>query len=221
MSFQRLRTTRGKSGDFVAKKIKEKLKVQVDELQAEEQKPAGFFKKLFYLFIIPLMFAIAILLGVTTLTEVNVFKMVDEAVEKIPFINSNDKEVDENSSLNEQKVVELQAEIQEKEIQITQLQDQIDSSALEKEELLAEQERLQFEIEKLKRNQEESQKDFNEILSTFEKMSAKKAAPILVQMSDAEALRIMSNMKPDTLSELFSKMSPVDAARYTELLSQQ
>ena len=137
----------------------------------QEQKPAGFFKKLFYLFIIPLMFTIAIFLIVATVTEINVFKMADDVVEKIPFINSEDKEVAGNSSLNGQKVVELQAEIQEKEVQITQLQDQIDSSTVEKEELLAEQERLQFEIEKLKRNQEETQKEFNEILSTFEKIS--------------------------------------------------
>lgn len=219
MSFQPLRITRRKSGDFVAKS-KGNLETQVDELELE-QKPVGFFKKLFYLFIIPLMFIIAILLIVSTVTNFNVFKMADGVVEKIPFIQSDDKETAENGSLNEQKVVELQAEIQEKEIEITQLQDKIDSSAQEKEELLAEQERLQFEIEKLKKNQQETQKDFNEILSTFEKMSAKKAAPILVQMSDAEALRIMSNMKPDKLSEIFTKMSPADAARYTELLSQQ
>lgn len=201
-------------------KNKENLETQVNELEIEE-KPVGFFKKLFYLFIIPLMFIIAILLIVSTITDFNVFKMADEVVEKIPFVQSDDKEATENSSLNEQKVVELQAEIQEKEIQITQLQEKVDGSAQEKEKLLAEQERLQLEIEKLKNNQEETQKDFKEILSTFEKMSAKKAAPILVQMSDAEALRIMSNMKPDTLSEIFTKMSPADAARYTELLSQQ
>ncbi|MCH7320936.1 hypothetical protein LZ480_03455 [Solibacillus sp. MA9] len=208
----------------MAKKTKEQLELQMEEtkMEMEEQSP-GFFKKFFYLFLIPLMFIIALLLILSTVTEYNVFKMADDAIEKIPFIGSSDDEktVVENSSLNEQKVVELQAEIQEKELQITELQSQIDSSATEKEELLAEQERLKFEIEKLKSNQEESQKEFNEILTTFEKMSAKTAAPILVQMSDTESLRIMSNMKPDTLSAIFTKMSPEDAARYTELLSQQ
>lgn len=220
MSFQLLRITRRKSGDFVAKKNKDNLDIQANELEAEE-KPAGFFKKLFYLFLIPLMFIVAIVLIVTTISGMNVFKVVDNVTEKIPFINSDEKEVVENNTLNEQKVVELQAEVQEKEIQITQLQAQIDSSATERDELLAEQERLLFEIEKLKRDQIEVQKEFNEILSTFEKMSAKTAAPILVEMSDTEALRIMSSMKPDTLSAIFTKMSPVDAARYTELLSQQ
>ncbi len=221
MSFPQLRTTRRKSGDFVTKKTKEEIELSIDELEMEH-KPAGFFKKLLYLFIIPLMFIIAIFLVIATVTHFNVFKMADDVVEKIPFIKSSDeKEIVENSSLNEGKVVELQASIQEKEVQITQLQSQLDSAATEKDELLAEQERLQLEIEKLKRSEEDTQKEFNEILSTFEKMSAKKAAPILVQMSDTESLRIMSSMKPDTLSEIFSKMTPADAARYTELLSQQ
>ena len=220
MSFQRLRITRRKTGDSVAKKIKNTME-QVEETEVENQSP-GFFKKFFYLFLIPFMFLIAILLIITSMTEYNVFKMADEAIEKIPFINSEEKDaVIENSSLNGEKVVELQAEIQEKEAQISQLQSDIDASATEKEELLVEQERLMFEIEKLQRDQEETKKEFNEILSTFEKMSAKTAAPILVQMSDTESLRIMSEMKPDTLSAIFAKMAPADAARYTELLSQQ
>lgn len=221
MSFRLLRITRGKSGDFVAKGNKNKMDQQIEQTDVETKSP-GFFKKFFYLFLIPVMFIIAIALIIASVTEYNVFKMADDVVEKIPFINSDEKEgIVENSSLNEQKVVELQAGIQEKEIQITQLQTQIESSALEKEQLLEEQERLLFEIEKLKRDQQETQKEFNEILSTFEKMSAKTAAPILVEMSDTESLRIMSSMKPDTLSAIFTKMSPVNAARYTELLSQQ
>lgn len=198
----------------MAKKNVENIEVEV------EQKSPGFFKKMFYLFIIPLMFTIAIFLIVAQFTNTNVFQMTKFVTDSIPFISS-EEEVIENSSLNEEKVVQLQAEIQEKEVEITQLQTKIDTAATEKDELLIEQERLLFEIEKLKREQAATQKEFTEILATYEKMSAKAAAPILVQMSDAEALRILSNMKPDTLSAIFTKMSPTDAARYTELLAQQ
>ena len=216
MNCLHLRITRGKSGDFVAKKDIENIEVEVEV----EKKSPGIFKKLFLLVIIPLLFAIAILLIVAQLTGTNVFQMAKNATQSLPFISS-EEEVIENSSLNEEKVVQLQAEIQEKEVEITQLQSEIDSAANEKETLLIEQERLLFEIEKLKRDQETTQKEFGEILTTFNKMSAKTAAPILVQMSDTEALRIMSNMKPDTLSAIFTKMTPEDAARYTELLAQQ
>lgn len=220
MNFQRLHITRRKSGDFVAKRNTEDIN-NLDEQMDLEKKPPGFFKKFVYLFLIPLMFTIAIILIVTTVTGTNVFKIAGNVTEKIPFMNKDEAGEAENSSLSGEKVVTLQAEIQEKEVQITQLQSQIESAETEKDELLAEQERLQFEIEKLKRDQEETQKEFKEILSTFEKMSAKTAAPILVQMSDTESLRIMSSMKPDTLSAIFTKMSPADAARYTELLSQE
>lgn len=50
-------------------------------------------------------------------------------------------------------------------------------------------------------------------------MSAKSVAPIITELSDDQAVRILSNLKPDKLAEVFSKMNPADAARYTELLS--
>lgn len=190
-----------------------------EELEEEQSRP-GFFQKLFYLFVIPLVFTLAILLIIATFTNTNVFKMADSLKEKIPFLTSEEKGT-ENTSLSEEKVVKLQAEIQEKEAEIDQLQSEIDTTTQANEELEAEKENLQYEIEQLKRTQEESQLEFQEILKTFENMSAKTAAPILTEMSDAEALRIMSSMKSDTLAAIFAKMSPADAARYTELLSQQ
>lgn len=189
-----------------------------EELEEEQSRP-GFFQKLFYLFVIPLVFTLAILLIIATFTNTNVFKMADSLKEKIPFLTS--EEGAENASLSEEKVVKLQAEIQEKEAEIDQLQSEIDTATQANEELEAEKEKLQYEIEQLKRTQEESQLEFQEILKTFQNMSAKTAAPILTEMSDAEALRIMSSMKSDTLAAIFAKMSPADAARYTELLSQQ
>lgn len=199
----------------MAKKDVEKI-----EGMEEERDNPGFFQKLFFWFLIPLVFTLAVFLIIATFTNTNVFEMVDGVKEKVPFLSSED-EVVENASLNEEKVVTLQAEIQEKEAEITQLQEEIDSAAETNGQLEAEQARLLQEIEQLKRAQEETQLEFQEILKTFESMSAKTAAPILTEMSDTEALRIMSSMKSDTLAAIFGKMSPADAARYTELLSEQ
>lgn len=198
-----------------------KNKIESVTVEETAEKGPGIFQKLFFWVIIPLLFTLTILLVVTQFTNTNVFQFADGIKEKIPFLHSKEEAVTEDNSLNEQKIVTLQAQIQEKEAEISQLQTKIKSSNEEVESLLAEKERLNFEIEKLKRNQEETAKDFKEILSTFEKMPAKTAAPILVQMSDEEALRILSSMKPDTLSAIFTKMSPADAARYTELLAKK
>ena len=52
-------------------------------------------------------------------------------------------------------------------------------------------------------------------------MSAKTSAPVIVKMSDAEALRILTSLKPETVAKIFEKMLPEDAAKYTELMSKQ
>lgn len=196
-----------------------KNKIENVTVENSSEKGPGIFQKLFFWVLIPLLFTLTIFLIVAQFTNTNVFQFADGIKDKIPFLQSEDADNDEDSSLNDQKIVTLQAQLQEKEAEISQLESKVTSSNEEVEALLIEQERLNFEIEKLKRNQEETAKDFKEILSTFEKMPAKTAAPILVQMSDEEALRILSSMKPDTLSAIFTKMSPADAARYTELLA--
>ena len=195
-------------------------KKEVEKIEGMEGESPGFFQKLFFWFLIPLMFALAVFLIIATFTNTNVFEMVDGVKEKVPFFSSED-EVVENTALNEEKVVTLEAEIQEKEAEIAQLQEEIDAAAETNGQLEAEQARLLQEIELLKSAQEETQLEFEEILKTFESMSAKTAAPILTEMDDTKALRIMSSMKSDTLAAIFGKMNPADAARYTELLSEQ
>ncbi len=190
-------------------------KVEKSRIEQPENNP-GIFQKLFYVVLIPMFFILAILLIVSMFNDRNVFKYLDE----LPFVSSkDDQEVINSSAQTEEKLVSLQAELHEKEAEISQFQTKFESSNVEKQDLQAEIEQLQYEIEKLVISQEESKKEFKEILTTFEKMSAKKAAPILVQMSDTEAVRILSNMKPETLTAIFEKMSPADAARYTQLLT--
>ena len=59
----------------------------------------------------------------------------------------------------------------------------------------------------------------SEIVSTFEKMSAKSAAPVITNLSDAEAIQILSSLKPDNLASILEKMSPEDAAKYTSMMT--
>lgn len=201
----------------MAKKVVEQK--ELEELEVVEKKP-GFFQKLFFWVIIPLTFALAVLLIVANFTNTNIFGLADKAIDKLPFVKSEQEKI-ENTTLSSDKIVTLQAEVQEKEAQLTQLQTELDSANTQNEELTIEIEKLQFEIDKLQREQQEYQMEFQEILKTYESMSAKKAAPIITAMSDEDALRILSNMKSNTLAELFMKMSPEDAARYTKLLAAQ
>ncbi len=183
-----------------------------------EPKKAGLGKKILYLFIIPLLFALALLLTFAQITHINVFEKAKELTSL-----GQEESIGENKKTNrlEERVVSLQAEIQQKEVQIDKLQAQIDNSEKSQESLLLEQESLLQQIEELKRQNEQSKRDYAEVVSTFEKMSAKTAAPVITNMSDAEALRILASLKPDTVAKIYEKMSPQDAAKYTELMTKQ
>jgi len=199
----------------MAKRNKSTMKL--DEVNGES-KQNGKIKVFLYLFIIPFLFALALLLIVTQIADINVFEKAKELTQwnrEEALTNE-----DQNTKL-EEKVVNLQAEIQEKEAEIDQLQTEIDESAKTSEALLIEQERLLDEIDTLQREQKSTKREYGEIVSTFENMSAKTSAPVIVKMSDAEALRILTSLKPETVAEIFEKMLPEDAAKYTELMSKQ
>lgn len=207
-----------KNENRIAKKDNQITKELVEQ---QPKRKSGIFLKLFAWVLIPVMFVVAILLVVSTLLNTNVFDLGQKAVESLPFVESEKDKAIEAVTSNDSKVVDLHAEIQEKDAEIYQLQQKLGSTATEKEQLVIEQEKLLFEIEKLKRDQDDVKRDFGDILSTFDKMSAKASAQVLINMSDTEALRILTNLKPDKLAAILEKMDPQDAAKFTEMMSKQ
>ncbi len=187
---------------------KKENRLSMELAEQQPKRKSGGFRKFFTWFVIPIMFVVAVLLVVATLMNTNVFDLGKKAFESLPFVPSEEQQAKDAVVNNDSKLVNLQAEIKEKEAEISQLQKKLDTTATEKEKLLTEKEQLQFEIEKLNREQNDSKRDFNDILITFDKMSPKAAAPVLIKMSDAEALRILTNLKPDKLAAILEKNEP-------------
>lgn len=169
--------------------------------------------------LIPLLAISAVFLIIAKFTDVNVFDKAKELTGKLPFVDEEIDIADENDLILEERVVTLQAELKEKETQLVNLQEVVDASVEENKLLIEKQEELQYEIEVLKVEKDTTKGTFTEIVSTFEKMSAKAAAPILTEMVDEEAMRILTSLKPDQLAAILEKMTPVDAAKYTSLMT--
>lgn len=189
---------------------------------AKKNKSSGNFLTIMLFVLIPLLAVSAVFLIIAKFTDVNVFDKMKEMTSKLPFVESEvkrDEDIGSDNIILEERVVNLQAEIQEKEAQLFKLQQELDISAEEKQELLQKQEELLYEIELLQLEKDDTKRKFTEIVSTFEKMSAKSAAPVLAKMNDTEAVRILTSLKPDTLAAILEKMSPEDAARYTSIMS--
>jgi flagellar motility protein MotE (MotC chaperone) len=184
--------------------------------EEKETKSSSRFQWIVFVVFIPLLFAITIALVVMTVAGINVF----EKAQSLPFVskvlpseNKQDQEQLEN------RIVSLQASIEDKEAKISQLQSEIDGKEKDNEKLQAVIEQQKLELEELRQIGEENKRAFKEVVSTFESMSAKSAAPVLLNMEDQEAIKILSSIKPDNLADILEKMPAEDAARYTGLLA--
>jgi flagellar motility protein MotE (MotC chaperone) len=87
------------------------------------------------------------------------------------------------------------------------------------EKFQLEKDRLLQEIDDLQAIQAENKRAFKDIVRTYETLSAKKAAPIITKMTNDEALKILTNIKAETLAGILENMQPEDAAKYTQLLT--
>jgi flagellar motility protein MotE (MotC chaperone) len=193
----------------------------VDKVAEElETKKTSRFQSFIYVVLIPLLFTITVALIVMTILGYNVFELTKEYGQKIPFVSSMISDDASDSAKDiETNMIELEAEIKDREAKITKLETELESKDQEISRAELEKERLQEEIDELTAMKEENKRAFRDIVKTYETISAKKAAPILSQMSETEALQILTNLKSDRLAEIMEKMEPEDAARYTELLT--
>lgn len=129
MKFHYKRITREKSGDFMAKKDN-RLTAELVEVQSK--KKTGGFLKFFTWIVLPIMFVVAVLLVVATLMNTNVFDLGKKAIGSLPFVPSEEQQAKDAAINNDSKLVNLQAEIQEKEAEITQLQKSLIQQQLKK-----------------------------------------------------------------------------------------
>ncbi|MBP1913654.1 MotE family protein [Lederbergia galactosidilytica] len=186
----------------------------------KDEKETTFFQRFIYWVLIPLLFALFLGLLIASIAGVNVFQQAKELGGKIPFIsNMAVHENTEDISEYKEKIIELDAEIQNKNAEIEQLKKKIENKDAEKERYIVEQKRLEETIDELKKQQEENKRAFKDIVSTYASMSPKRAAPIVLEMSDDEAVKILTNLPTESLAKILENMPAEQAAKYTEKLS--
>lgn len=202
------------------KPVKRKKNKTPDSFK-EERKAGSFFQMLLAWFVIPLIFAIAVLLIIAKVADVNVVEKAKEWTASVPVLEQKkqDSSTKKDKKILEERVVAMKEELKQKEQQLMGIQEDLKKSNAKNEELVLAQEKLQAEILVLQRTNDESKKEVGQLVSTFEQMSAKSAAPVITEMDDAQALQLLSQMKANTLAAILEKMSAKDAAKYTALLA--
>ena len=203
-------------GDEMAKKRKAQKK---EMAQYEGKGTKG--RRILVIVFITLLLTTAVLLIVAKVNNVNVFKAFEDISSKVmPSKEETSLSEDRDRQL-EKRVVSLQAEIHEKESEMLALESELNRQMKETEKLEEERERLLGEIDSLQKVSEETTQKRREVVQAFGKMSAKSAAPVLVEMNDQEALEILKGLKVDQVAAILEKMTPKEAAKFTTLMSDE
>lgn len=190
-------------------------KGKVEQFEAASSKGRNILVIVF----ITLLLTTAVLLIMAKMNNVNVFQTFDEVSNKV-LPAKKEATLDEASDHQlEERVVSLQAEIHEKESEMLAVENELNRQVQETEKLEEERERLLEEIESLKTVSEEKTMKQREVVKAFGKMSAKSAAPVLVEMDDQEALTVLKGLKVDQVAAILEKMTPKEAAKFTSLMS--
>lgn len=188
----------------------------------QQGKKINKFQWFLFVILIPLLFAVALTLAVLTIAGINVFDKAKDLTNKVPFLSSMvEEEKPESLELLEKKTIELEAEIKDREAEIEQLEKQIEDKDLEVERSNLEKQQLQAQIDELNAVKDENKVAMKDIIQTYETMSPKKSAPIIAAMKEEEAIKILSSVKADTLAAIMEKMDSKEAAKYTELLTNE
>lgn len=190
------------------------------EIETVEETKAKPFQKFLLLVLIPLLIVITLGLIIATATGVNVFEKAKSYTAKIPIVGSLAQKENAASIKNiEKNVNDLQNQLNDRNSEITQLQEKLDSKDTELQKAKLDNGQLQQDIKDLNAAQKESKRALKDIVSTYETMSPKKAAPIIAKMTDTEALKILSSVKPEVLAAIMENMDSTQAARFTELMT--
>ncbi|WP_203362307.1 MotE family protein [Bacillus sp. REN10] len=208
-------------------------KKKKEKAEQETESKTSKFQWLLFAIVIPLLFAVTVSLIVMTVAGVNIFDKAKELGGSVPGVSSMiDSESSKDSKVAKSRLVSLQAEVEEQKAEIEKLQKKLDASDKEIEKLLTEKDRLEVELEQQQKQQEGSRdgqpgdksksndKDGNPLIDTYESMAPKNVANIIVNLSDAEAVNIISAMSTDKQAKILEKLPPEKAAKYTKMLAQ-
>jgi flagellar motility protein MotE (MotC chaperone) len=192
---------------------------KVEEKDSQEENKFHWF---LMVVAIPSLFAVVIALVALSILGINIFETAKDIGGKIPFISQYVSEENQPSTEEfEKNIISLEAEIKDREAKMEQLQSKIDSKDTQLKRMELEKAQLQAQIEELTAIQEENKRAFREIVKTYETMSAKSAAPIISNMDTSEAVKILTNIKPESLAAIMEKLPAEEAAKYTELLTNE
>jgi flagellar protein FlbB len=197
------------------------------ELEIEKEENVSKIQWFLFVIVIPLLFAIALTLVITTIAGMNVFDVAKKYGTKIPgvsqLVGGTEKSTEQ---ILKENILEQKATIEEKTMKIKKLEQEIENKQNQIDSLKQEIERLNAELsakqeEAAQPSSNEKQPTVQDIAKMYETMSEKNAADIISRMSDNDAINILASLNSEKAAAILEKMNPANAAKYTTLLTKR
>lgn len=173
---------------------------------------------------IPFIFTLIVAVIVLAITDINILDKAKEGTKKVPFISGffeekPNKTTKQNEVSHEGEIVELEAKMADLQTELEAMEGILDAKDETIQRNNLEKEQLEAEINELRLAQSKNKTPNQDIIKTYEHISAKKSAPIITNMNDEDAVKILASLKSDTLADIVEQMTPEDAARLMKKLS--
>lgn len=188
----------------------------MEQIETNEKKHSKV-QWVFFVIIIPFLFAITLSLVVLTVAGVNVFDLAKDYGSKIPVISNF---VNEDTEDPQQNRFELQAEVKDQQAQINDLQAQVDQKQQEIEQLQAELDQLNEQMNSEQITKEERLEKIKSVARTYAGMNPEEAGAIITELETVEAAEILEQMPSKKSAAIFEEMDPTVAATITQILKE-
>ncbi|QQE76132.1 MotE family protein [Brevibacillus composti] len=192
--------------------------------EIQEEREYSRWEWLFYMIIIPALFATLLggvflsFLGVNVLGHVLGWANTVPYVEKLipdDYAASSGEDKEANTEKQLQGLQEEQTKNQQTIASLTQEAEKKDSAIQALEKQVSDLQKL---IEDKRTTEEERQKQYQELAKLYSTMSPKNAAAIVENLSLEEAVTVLKKMKADQQAGILAKMDPKKAADISILL---
>ncbi|MFC0014350.1 MULTISPECIES: magnesium transporter MgtE N-terminal domain-containing protein [Allobacillus] len=181
-------------------------------MNANEEKKTGKLQWILFVIVIPIIFAIVMLLIVLSVMGMNPINQLKEAPIVASFVDSKDEEILQS------QLDEIQKESNNKNTQIENLQSQVSQKEAKIEELENEIADLNVELERREETLLTEEEAIKKMSNSFSGIEPKIAAEIIIEMEEQVALKLLEQMSDDERGKVLGAMNPEQAASYTDSL---
>ncbi len=196
--------------------------MQMETKKQEYSKLQWFFFVIF----IPVVFTLTLVLIILSVAGFDVIGKAKSTITSIPVVenlvnkekeNPDELVIAEKEQETQEENKKLEKTIEEQATMISALESDVGAKEKEAQKLTQEISSLEKQIEEIAKAEEESQS--RDIGKLYDNMSSKKAAEIIPNLTQDDALLILSSLDDKQVADILAKMSVEDAVKFTNLLS--